>query len=61
MQQLLLFFANDSLMFCKANSHEWSRMIHHLERYERAFGQVLKKDKTFIFSSQMPPGGEGEV
>lgn len=44
-----LFFTNDSLLFCKANSIELCNMLHVLERYERAFGQALNKDKQSSF------------
>ncbi|XP_042964588.1 uncharacterized protein LOC122298800 [Carya illinoinensis] len=46
-----LFFADDSLLFCKANSLEWSRMLYILEVYEKASRQVINKDKTSIFFS----------
>lgn len=50
-----LFFADDNLLFCKANSLEWSRFIHLLESYEKALGQLLSKDKTSIFFSKNTP------
>jgi hypothetical protein len=31
-----LFFADDSLIFCKANSVEWGRLTKILEKYEAA-------------------------
>lgn len=46
-----LFFANDSLLFCKANSMEWRRLTQILGRYEMASGQKLNKEKTSIFFS----------
>ena len=46
-----LFFANDSLLFCKVNSVEWRYLTKILERYERASGQKLNKDKTSLFFS----------
>ena len=52
-----LFFADDSLLFCKANSVEWRRLTKILERYEEASGQKLNKDKTSIFFfTQYHPG-----
>jgi hypothetical protein len=36
-----LFFADDSLLFCKANSVEWRRLIKILGKYESAYGQQL--------------------
>ena len=47
-----LFFADDSLLFCKANSVEWHRLTKILEKYEDASGQKLNKEKTSIFFSQ---------
>lgn len=50
-----LFFVNDSLIFCKVNSIEWSRMLSLIETYEQAFGQFLNREKSSIFfSSNMP-------
>lgn len=31
-----LFFADDSLLFCKANSVEWHKLMRLLEKYEGA-------------------------
>jgi hypothetical protein len=44
-----LFFADDSLLFCKVNLVEWRRLTKFLERYEDASGQKLNKDKTSLF------------
>jgi hypothetical protein len=46
------FFADDSLIFCKANSVEWRRLTKILDKYEAASGQKLNKEKTSIFSSR---------
>jgi hypothetical protein len=46
-----LFFADDSLLFCKANSVEWRKLTKFLEKYEKASGQKLNKEKTSIFFS----------
>jgi hypothetical protein len=46
-----LFFADDSLLFCKANSVEWRRLMKILEKYEVASGQKLNPSKTSIFFS----------
>lgn len=43
-----IFFANDSLLFCKANSLELSRLIHMLRMYEKASSQRFNKEKTSI-------------
>ena len=47
-----LFFTDDSLLFCKANSVEWRRLTKILEKYEMASGQLLNKDKTSSFFSR---------
>ncbi|XP_035548719.1 uncharacterized protein LOC108982475 [Juglans regia] len=39
-----LFFANDSLLFCKANVLEWSRLVRLLNFYEVASGQRLNME-----------------
>lgn len=50
-----LFFADESIIFCKANSIKWSRLLYLLEKYEIAFGQKLNKEKTSIFFSKNTP------
>ncbi|XP_042956310.1 uncharacterized protein LOC122292152 [Carya illinoinensis] len=50
-----LFFADDSMIFCKANSLEWSRLMGILEMYERGSGQKLNKEKSSIFFSKNTP------
>jgi hypothetical protein len=47
-----LFFADENLLFCKANSVEWRRLTKLLEEYEVASGQKLNKEKTSIFFSR---------
>jgi hypothetical protein len=44
-----LFFADDSLLFCKANFNEWTNIQDILSVYEKASGQKLNREKTFIF------------
>jgi hypothetical protein len=44
-----LFFADDSLLFCKANYVEWRRLKRILDKYEATSGQKLNQDKTSIF------------
>ncbi|GLT71413.1 hypothetical protein SLA2020_434330 [Shorea laevis] len=46
-----LFFADDSLLFCRANFAEWCAIHEILESYEQASGQKINKDKTSIFFS----------
>jgi hypothetical protein len=47
-----LFFADDSLLFCKVNQREWHCLCEILDIYERASGQRLNKDKTTVFFSR---------
>lgn len=49
-----IFFVDDSLFFCKANSIEWSNLVFILNLYEHAFGQFFNKDKTSFFSIEIP-------
>jgi hypothetical protein len=44
-----LFFADDSLLFCRATSKDWRQMSLSLENYKKALGQQLNKEKTSIF------------
>ncbi|XP_042944540.1 uncharacterized protein LOC122278417 [Carya illinoinensis] len=46
-----LFFADDSLLFCRANAREWFSIHLLLNIYEEASGQKLNKTKTSIFFS----------
>lgn len=50
-----LLFAEDNLLFCKANSLELSKLINILEVYEISPGQMPNNDKTFIFFSCNTP------
>jgi hypothetical protein len=47
-----LFFADESLLFCRANFTEWINLIQVLQTYERASGQQLNAAKTAIFFSR---------
>jgi len=47
-----LFFANDSLLFCRATLRDWGRLTLLLECYVKASGQQLNKEKTSLFFSR---------
>jgi ribonuclease HI len=47
-----IFFADDSLLFCKASQEQWQRLSMLLNAYEKASGQQLNKDKTGVFFSR---------
>jgi hypothetical protein len=47
-----LFFADDSLLFCKADLSHWNRLSSILKIYERAWGQKLNTSKTAIYFSR---------
>jgi len=46
-----LLFADDSILFGKANLDEWRHMKNILEVYERASGQKVNLEKTSIYFS----------
>ncbi|XP_062162097.1 uncharacterized protein LOC133869155 [Alnus glutinosa] len=47
-----LFFADDSILFCKSNYVEWRRLLKILGIYEAGSGQKLNLEKTTIFFSR---------
>ena len=47
-----LFFADDSLLFCRASIQECNHTQDILLEYEAASGQKLNKDKTTLFFSK---------
>lgn len=47
-----LLFADDSLLFCRANLMEWRNIQALLAHYEAASGQQLNQEKTSIFFSR---------
>lgn len=47
-----IFFADDNLLFCKANLVEWKRLTRILDKYKGASVQKLNKEKTSIVFSQ---------
>ena len=46
-----LFFADNSLLFCKAKNLECSKMVEILKQYEAASGQQVNTDKSSVFFS----------
>ncbi|XP_059458272.1 uncharacterized protein LOC132187855 [Corylus avellana] len=56
-----IFFADDSLLFCKAKEAELRSLQNVLEDYERASGQKLNKEKTSIFFSRNTSTGDREL
>ena len=47
-----LLFANDSLLFCRAITHDCQKVLEILSSYEQVLGQKLNKDKTSLFFSK---------
>nr|XP_027086514.1 uncharacterized protein LOC113708252 [Coffea arabica] len=47
-----LFFADDSLIFCKANNRQATEVMKILRTYEKASGQLINLDKSAIFFSK---------
>ena len=50
-----LFFANDSLIFCKASLKECASLQRVLEIYENASGQQLNRAKISLYFSRNTP------
>ena len=50
-----LFFANDSVIFCRASLVECRKIQELLECYEKASGQQLNRSKTDLFLSKSTP------
>jgi hypothetical protein len=50
-----LFFADDSLMFCRANKEETSHIQAIITQYQMASGQMVNYNKSeIIFSKKVP-------
>jgi hypothetical protein len=47
-----LFFADDSLLFCRSNLTQWNHLSAILHLYERASGQKMNSNKMAIFFSK---------
>ena len=50
-----LFFANDSVLFCRATEAECNKILEILEVYERGSGQKINREKTNIFFGSNTP------
>jgi hypothetical protein len=50
-----LFFADDSIIFCKAIVSECGALLDILSLYERASGQMINSTKTALFFSHNTP------
>ena len=50
-----LFFADDSLLFCKTKAHECQKLVSILKNYEAASGQKIYTDKSSVFFSPNTP------
>lgn len=47
-----LFFADESLLFCRSNIAQWNHLSSILHAYEVASGQKMNNNKTTIFFSR---------
>jgi ribonuclease HI len=56
-----LFFADDSLLFCRANIAQWNSLANVLKIYEDASGQRLNNNKTSLFFSKNTPLADKEA
>lgn len=57
-----LFFADDSLVFCKANKQEAEKLKKILKEYEEATGQLINMEKSSVlFSKNTLPSVKSEV
>ena len=50
-----LFFADDNLLFCKAERQEGHKLVELLQQYEAASGQKINAVKSSVFFSQNTP------
>jgi hypothetical protein len=50
-----LFFADDSLLFCRSNMTQWNHLTSILNTYEGASRQKMNSNKTAIFYSRNTP------
>mgnify|MGYP004726181545 CR=1 FL=1 len=47
-----MFFADDSLVFCRANTQEADKLRKIIKVYEEAIGQLINMDKSAVFFSK---------
>jgi hypothetical protein len=47
-----LFFIDDSLLFCRADTNQWQKLNKILQLYEEASGQKFNANKTATFFSR---------
>ena len=47
-----LFFADDTLLFCRASRGDLEAILQLLQLYEQASGQKLNREKTTVFFSK---------
>ena len=50
-----LFFADDSVLFCRATKAEYNKILEILEVYEKGSGQKINREKTNLFFSSNTP------
>ena len=50
-----LFFADDSVLFCRATETECNKILEILEVYEKGFGQKINREKMNLFFSSNTP------
>ena len=50
-----LFFADDSVLFCRATEAECNKILEILEVYEKGSGQKINREKTNLFFSSNTP------
>ncbi|XP_042952327.1 uncharacterized protein LOC122289400 [Carya illinoinensis] len=57
-----LLFADDNILFCKANVYENQRIQHLLHCYEQSLGQKINRGKTgIVFSTNVKPDTRQDI
>ena len=44
-----LFFADDSILFCKTNKGDFKKVVEILKEYESASGQLINRENQVLF------------